>query len=135
MARAQAKITERHRQRLRSWGIAFLSCKPASRIEADLVLLHQIVEGGPADPEQLCRFRQIGAGLGESELEHLPLGAGSGGPDAERLRLFSLRRKTEIGGREQRGVTHYDRPLHTIFELADVARPMVVVDRRKCRRG
>ena len=75
-----------------------LSCKPPSRVEAELVLLHQIVERGPADAEQLCRFRQIGAGLGQSELEHFALGAGSSGPDAKRLRLFSLRRKTEIGG-------------------------------------
>src|SRR3954466_2805208 len=113
---------ERHRRWLRPWGIAFpflqttVTPKPSSGIEADLVLLHQIVERGPADPKQLCRFRQIGAGLGKSELEHLPLGAGSGGPDPKRLRLFSLRRKAKIGGREQRGVSHYDRTLHSIFE-------------------
>src|SRR4051812_31007128 len=145
MATATAKTTERHgQQRPRPWGpwgIAFpflqtaVTPKPPSGIEGDLVLLHQIVERGPADPEQLCSFRQIGAGLRKSELEHLPLGAGAGGPDAKRLRLFSLRRETEIGGREQRGVSHYDRPLHTIFELADIARPVVVVDRCKCRRG
>src|SRR5437660_9004463 len=92
-----------------------LSCKPLSRVEADLVLLHQIVERWPADPEQLCRFRQIGAGLGKSELEHLTLGAGSGGPDAKRLRLFSLRRKAEIGRRPQRGVNHYHSTFQTIF--------------------
>src|SRR5271167_1680775 len=127
MATAEAKITERHGLRLRHWGIAFpflqtaVTPKPSSGIEADLVLLHQIVKRGPADPEQLCRFRQIGAGLGKSELEHLPLGAGSGGPDPKRLRLFSLRRKAEIEGREQRGVSHHDRALHTIFELADIS--------------
>src|SRR5271167_2604962 len=129
MATAEAKITERHGLRLRHWGIAFpflqtaVTPKPSSGIEADLVLLHQIVKRGPADPEQLCRFRQIGAGLGKSELEHLTLGAGSRGPDAKRLRLFFLRRKAEIGGREQRRLGHYYRALHAIFQLSDIARP------------
>src|ERR1700756_1305992 len=129
MAKAEAKTMERQEERILAWCIAFPSLQttvtpePPLGIEADLVLLHQIVERGPADPEQLCRFRQIGAGLGKSELEHLPLGAGSGSPDAKRLRLFSLRRKAEIGGREQRGVCHYDRALYTIFELTDIPWP------------
>src|SRR2546423_15213194 len=113
--RWDTRIRQRRRRKPRSamdsgydpGALRSLSCKPPSRVEPDLVLLHQIVKRWPADPEQLCRFRQIGASLGKSELKYLTLGAGSGGPDAKRLRLFFLRRTTEIGGRQQRSVSHH----------------------------
>ena len=63
------------------------------------MLLHQIVKRGPTYPEQFCRLGQIGAGLGESQLEHFALGTSPGLTDAERLRLFSGRGKAEIDSR------------------------------------
>lgn len=64
------------------------------------MLLHQIVESGPADPQQLGRFRQIGAGLSKRQLKDLAFRAGSRGADAERLRLFSRRRQADITWRQ-----------------------------------
>src|SRR5712691_10800312 len=56
-ARGRHKLRGRQRQRDRAWGIAFpFSRKWPLRIEADLVLMHQVVESGPADSKQLCCF-------------------------------------------------------------------------------
>src|SRR5215471_8256813 len=121
-AMAEAKTIECH-ERLRPRGIAFPFSQARSRIEDDLMLLHQVIKSGPADPKQLCRFRQVGAGLGKSELQNFTLGAGARGPQSQRLGLLSLLRKTEIEGGEQSAVGHYDRSFHTIFQLTHIAWP------------
>src|SRR5690349_24487620 len=111
-----------------------LSRKAPSRIEPDLMLLHQVIKRGPADPEELCRFRQIGAGLRQSKSQHFAFGAGARGAEAQRLALLSLLRKTEIERREQRALSHYDRTLQTIFQLTDIAWPGVIINRGQRRR-
>src|SRR5882762_7000849 len=95
----------------------------------DLMQQHQIVERRPTYPEQFCRLGQIGAGLGESQLEHFALGTSPGLANAEGLRLFAGRGEPEIDSRQQRTVAHDDRSLHAVFELAHVSRPRIFAHR------
>src|SRR5271166_1794347 len=101
-----AKAAQRRKMRRfawgrRAWGIAFpFIRKEPSCIEVDLVLLHQIVKRWSADPEQLGCFREVGSGLGESQLENFAFGAGARCANGERLRFFPGCCETEIGSQQ-----------------------------------
>src|SRR5262249_54050324 len=82
-------------------------------------------------PQQFRGFRQVGARLGERQLQDLALGAGPRRTNEERLRLLVGCRQAKIVRRKQWPIGHYNCTFYTIFELADVSGPSVILQRRQ----
>ena len=102
-------------------------------LSLDPVLLEQVVQRRAADAEQLGGGRDIALGPREREADRLAVGVLA--HRLQRERRGRVLAEVEVGRVEQRVLGHDHRALHLVLELADVARPVPVVQCGERGRG
>ena len=94
--------------------------------------VHQIVNGGPADPEQFSRLDDISVHSGERLHECVALCLVPYLTKVDRVGKSSSRLQTEIFRSDQRPIGHDDCTLDAVLHLPDIARPRMAFDRGNC---
>src|SRR3546814_4686212 len=102
---------------------------PWSGLES--VLLEEGVKRRAADPEQLGGAGDVVLGAGEGLANGLAVGLLAGRLEVDGKATLLADAEIEVLGGDELAVGHDDRPLHPVLELADIARPGPVVDRRQ----
>src|ERR1044071_8907139 len=96
------------------------------------ILLQQVIQRRPADPEQLRRARNIVVGAAHRLANCLAVGDLAGSAKVDRKYVVARHNPgLEVGvtGGNALAVSHDDGALHPVFELSNIARPGVRIDR------
>src|SRR5664280_1701064 len=89
----------------------------------DTELIHQLVQGGPADGEFGRRRGHLAAMLPQGLADHLPFQTVPRLPERNAQRRRCRVIQLEILGIQSFAPAHDDRPAHAVLQFADIARP------------
>src|SRR6185295_12909687 len=111
-----------------SWSSLLSPNRSSMRRLLEAAAMHQIVECGTADAEQLSRLAVIAVDPPEHAQDRILLGLFAHAAQIEdwRFRIGGL--QTDVGGAYRQGIGHDDGPLDHIFQFAHVAWPGVRLD-------